>query len=280
MVVTTDRGREHADPATSERQDPDWDALITAAATKVRPPVVAQEHVRSLPSGSRPQLFRCDDGKLYAVKFRGTPHGDGRGIFTEQVVALLGRLMGAPVPVVRLITVTAELLAPLNIDLGGSPAEPGLHHGSCWAEGFSDRLDFHRYPGLNREPLAALYLLYSWLHCTGDHQVIYRDAEPHDVLSVDHGHFLPGAPNWSAQALRDHQDECQLDPAFAPLNLIDAEYEPALDKLEAITVDAIADAASTPPAEWGISQGDRVAFAGYVYRRRVKLLASFGRAAG
>src|SRR5260370_27258099 len=81
----------------------DWGSLVSAAAA-ARPPIVAQRHIKALPGGSQAQLFECDDGECYAVKFRGTPHGDGHGIFTEQVVALLGRLIDAPVPAVRLIS--------------------------------------------------------------------------------------------------------------------------------------------------------------------------------
>src|SRR6266702_4238299 len=93
-----------------------WERLITEAAARVRLPVVAQRYAGGLTSASRPQKFECDDGNLYAVKFRGNPHGNGRAIFTEQVVGLLGRLVGAPVPEVRLVSVTAELLASLSID--------------------------------------------------------------------------------------------------------------------------------------------------------------------
>jgi hypothetical protein len=275
--VNHDEAHELEGLAGAEPPGPDWDALISAAATNVRPPVVAQQHIRALPGGSRAQLFRCDDGALYAVKFRNNPHGDGRSLFTEQVVALLGKRIGAAVPDVRLVSVTAELLVPLNIDLGGGTAEPGLHHGSCWAEGFSDRLDFLRYPDRNRSAFAALRVLYSWMLCTGDHQVIYRNSEPHEVLSVDHGLFLPGSSGWSAQSLQDHRDALQLDPQFDSLKLTDDEHEPTLNLLETITDEAIADVASASPAEWGITQEERVSLARYAARRRIELLALFGR---
>jgi hypothetical protein len=280
VFVTSNAEGGQAGLAANGRQDPDWHSLLAAAATTARPPVVAQRHVRAIGSGSKPHLFKCDDGQHYAVKFRGNPHGDGRGIFTEQVVARLGQLIGAPVPEVRLVNVTAELLAPLNLDIGGGVAESGLHHGSCWAEGFSDRMNLDRYPDRNREKYAALRLLYSWLVCTGDHQVIYRDAEPHDVLSVDHGMFLPGSTGWTALSLRSFTDDVQPDQAFVALNLTEDEHAPTLDKLGTVSPEAIADVAAAPPAEWGISRDDREAFAGFVERRRVKLLASFGRSGG
>lgn len=195
-------------------------------------------------------------------------------------MALAGRLIGAPVPEVKLISITAELLAPLTIDLGGQPVTPGLHHGSRWADDFSDRSDFLRYPDANRVAFGALHLLYSWLHCAGDHQVIYRNTEPHSVLSVDHSCFLPGGTAWTAQTLQEQQDAVQMDPMFGPLTLTDDEYGGALDLLQAVAPEAIAGVAATAPDGWGVPLSDRVAFAGCIAHRRIKLLANFGRTAG
>jgi hypothetical protein len=212
------------------------------------------------------------------VKFRGNPYGNGRAIFTEQVVGLLGRLISAPVPGVKLVSVTAELIAPLSIDFNGQPATAGLHHGSCWAYDFSDRSEFLRYQDRNRPAFAALHLLYSWLGA-GDHQLIYRNSEPHDVMSVDHSAFLPGGSGWTAQSLRDQQDVLAMDANFAPLNLADEEHSEALDASTAVSPQAIAEVAATPPDDWGVPLSDRVAFAEYVARRRIVLLANFGRTA-
>jgi len=272
-------GQSAADGGGSSAE-PDWNAIIAAATERVRPAVVAQEHIERLQSASKPQKFRCDDGELYAVKFLGNPDGDGRAIFTEQITALLGRLIGAPVPEVRLVSVTAELLAPLGIEFNGVAATPGLHHGSRWAHGYSDRSGLTRYPDRNRALLAALHLLYSWMYCTDDHQVIYRNTEPHDVLSVDHSRFLPGGTGWSSQSLADRQDDFEMDPQFKTLNLDGADYDATLGRIETVGAGEIADVVGAPPDEWGVSQADRVAIAGYIAHRRTKLLANFGRAAG
>jgi hypothetical protein len=260
--------------------EPDWDQLVSDALARVRLPVVGQEYVGALSSASCPQKFNCDDGNLYLVKFRTNPHGDGRAIFTEQVVALLGQLIGAPVPQVKLISITPELLSPLNINLNGVPAAPGLHHGSRWVHDFSDRSAFLRHTDANRSLFGTLRLLYSWLYCGGDHQLIYRNSEPHDPLSIDHSSFLPDGTEWSPQTLRGLQDTVLLDPKFDPLELTEAEHDAGLDKLEAVTAETIAEVAATPPDDWGILHGNRVALARYAWRRRIKLLANFGRVTG
>jgi len=240
--------------------------------------VVAQEFVGGLTSASRPQKLRCDDGNLYAVKFRGNPYGNGRAIFTEQVVAVLGRLIGAPVPDVRLVRVTDELLSLLNLDINGQPATSGLQHGSLWQEGFSDREGLSHLDE-NRSSFAALRLLYSWLFCAGDHQFIYRNAPPRNVLSVDHSCFLPDGTAWSGRRLEEHQDSVTLDPYFDSLALKEEDQAATLDRLESVERTEIARVTATPPDEWGVLLGERVAFAEYVARRRIRLLEHFGRGA-
>src|SRR6266498_102636 len=222
-----------AESVGEEAQQPSWAELIRSAAGRVAPPVVAEEFVGGLDTASKPQTFRCDDGRLYAVKFRNNPQGDGRAIVAEHVVGLLGSLVGAPVAEVRLVRVTSELLAALNIVFnGGEPAAAGVHHGSCWADGYSDRLGIEpRYADENRQAFAALHIMYSWLHCAGDHQFIYRNAKPHEVLSVDHSYFLPDGNGWTAQRLQERQDQVELDPFFDSLALKD---EAATDDLARI----------------------------------------------
>lgn len=269
-VVVVRRDGAVSSPASS------WENLISSAGARVVPPVVAEEFVEGLLSASRPQKFRCDDGRLYAVKFQGNPYGDGRAIFTEHAVGLLGQLIGAPVAEVRRVRVTDELLALLRIDLNGQPATAGLHHGSRWEDGFSDRSALD-YADKNRVEFGALHVLYSWLHCAGDHQFIYRNAEPHDVLSVDHSCFLPEGTGWTLQRLQERQDAVELDAFFGALSLGPDEYGTSLDLLNNVRREDIALASATIPMEWGVSMAEKAIFSEYVERRRRSLLNHFGR---
>ena len=117
--------------------------LISAAAANRPAPVSAQRHDGGLPSASRPQKFTCSDHALYAIKFVQNNHGDGRGAFNEQIVALCGALIDAPVLRVELIDVPAPIAAALDRDRAAlnidfSP-QPGIHHGSRWVDNYSDR---------------------------------------------------------------------------------------------------------------------------------------------
>jgi hypothetical protein len=74
----------------------------------------ALRHEGGISSASRPQKYTCDEAALYAVKFRENQHRDGKGIFTEEVVARVGRLIGAPVARVELVRVSEELTNTLR----------------------------------------------------------------------------------------------------------------------------------------------------------------------
>jgi hypothetical protein len=262
----------------SSNTTPTWEERIAAARLSPELPVTAVQFVESLPSASRPQKFVCDDGCLYAVKFRNNLHGDGRAIFTEQVVARIGGAIGAAVPKVKVAIVEASLLGTLSIDLGAGPGvgpEPGMHHASLWQDGFTDKAEFIRYPDKNRAAFAGLQLLFS-LFQAGDHQLVYRNAEPNDPLSVDHTCFLPGGPNWTTVSLAQAKDTMELDHAFDQLNLTAEDFALVQKGLADLSDDAIAAAVAASPDDWGVPMADRVAVAEYIAQRRDLLLTKVG----
>src|SRR6478672_5229291 len=145
----------------------------------------AMRHEGGYQTATKPQKFMCDGG-LYLVKFAQNKYGNGKGIFTEQVVALAGQLIGAQVPQVALVDVPrehAEELRAQRASLGlDFDPQPGIHHGSRWADGHTDQMGI-AYEAENRERFGALQVLYTWIGGAGDHQFIYRAATPHEVLS-------------------------------------------------------------------------------------------------
>ena len=261
-----------AGPGLVEGQEQDWTALIQAASEDTPQTRTAVEWVEGLGTASQPQKFICDDAALYLVKFTNNPHGDGKGNVAEQIVARAGALIGAPVPEAGLVEVSAELLgAPQLPDFAGA----GVHHGSRWAHGYSDRQHL-AYVDENRERFGALDVLYAWMLCVGDHQWIYRNEAPHEVLSVDHTSFFPGSPAWTAEGLRAESTNPAPDATLATLNLTPTDRGPALEKLRAVSDADIARVVAAPPSEWGISVDERVALAAYLAGRKDAVLELFG----
>jgi len=260
----------------AEAGDVDVPALLAAAAAARPDPVGAKEHAGGLGSATRPQKFFCSEPRrLYAVKFAQNNHGDGRGIFNEQVVGLLGALLQAPVPRVELVLVPHLLVDDLlrdkslhNLDFD---PQAGVHHGSLWAERYSDRMTIEHVDA-NRQRFGSLDILHQWTMCSGDQQWIYSNAEPHHVLSVDHTTFFPNGSAWTKEQLEAQRSNVAPDPALAPVNLKAEDRAPALTRLRAASDGDIVAAVGRPPDEWGVSQEERAALVEYLLERRDAVL--------
>lgn len=210
------------------------------------------------------------------VKFLNNPYGNGHAIFLEQIVPLLGHLIGAPVPVVERINFDQDLIAAAKLTIDGVPPAPGLHHGSLRRLGCSDRCGIE-YAAQNISGHASLSVLYTWLHCVADHQLIYSNSAPYEVLSVDHSAFFAKEGKWDLIELLLIPSPTQFDPFFDPANVSNDDRAEALDLLAQVSPDDIALALATPPAEWGVSDAERVALAETIYERQELVLEMTGR---
>jgi hypothetical protein len=247
----------------------EWEKMITAASEKRSLPLKAQTYRnKKWSSASNPVLLACSDGQEYVVKGR----QNGRMVANEQIVGTLARKLGAPVPEVRLIDVSAELIA-LNPEM--QHMQPGLGHGSLsLLPDCTERvwLDHAKLPG-NRSRFALLAVLYGWIHAN-DHQLVYRKTPPELVFSVDHGHFFNGGPAWTPDSLNQAGRAVPDVGIVQGCQIADEELSEALKALRALNPGSISEAVATPPADWQLSIVDRVAAADYLYKRQGEILAS------
>lgn len=255
---------------------PDWDALISSTASLVAPPIEAWDITERRASASRPCFVRCEDSENYVVKFLNNPYGNGRAIFLEQVVPLLGQHIAAPVPVVERIDFDQELISAANLTIDGNPPPAGEHHGSLRRLNFSDRHGVEN-TAQNVAGHAALSVLYTWLHCVDDHQLIYGNSPPYPVLSVDHSAFFAKQGKWDPTTLQQIPPPKEFDPFFDAAHISDDDRAQSLDLLAAVSAQDIALAVATPPASWGVADAERVALAETIYERQELVLAMTGR---
>jgi HipA-like kinase len=216
---------------------------------------------RKWQSASRPVLLLCDDGKEYVVK---GSHA-GRQIVNDHIVAHLGAALGAPVSAAALVIIPDELK---QAEREMADVSAGLSHGSLWIPGCSERDDRVACSEVgNPERFALLAVLFGW--CFGnDQQFIYSNQAPRIVYSVDHGHFFPNGPDWKMENLAsaapprpDARIVGQCPSATTAMGAVIA-------KLKEISNDAILNAVSSPPDEWGLAMDERVALAQYLLERR------------
>src|SRR5208337_1393498 len=116
-----------------------------------------------------------------------------------RVIGLLGKAMQAPVGEVLFVQVSQELIDMNPAMLGHLQA--GLAHGCLFVPNVSERLGVtHFQETPNRTRFARLAVLYG-LAQANDHQFFYSSAPANLVFSFDHGHFFPGGPQWTREAL-------------------------------------------------------------------------------
>lgn len=252
----------------------DWSVLLEAARSILPQPVSAVTYDGAVPgSSSHAQRFTCSDGDTYSVKFVGNQHGS-RVLATEQIIGALALYVGAPVPAVAHVEAAEALLTANGILVNNAPAVAGVHHGSRWERGCGGRLWLEHAPDpVNRERFAALHVLYSWT-VAADHQVIYKNDPPHFVFSVDHGHFLPGGPNWSAATLAQAALPT-MDPQLASLALERSLYRPFAERLAAVTPEVIASCVARVHPSWAVPDTDLLALAEFLLVRAPQTVQLF-----
>jgi len=132
-----------------------------------------------------------------------------RSLYAEQLVGRLGPLLKAPTAPVSFGILPEELCEGAADHL-----EPGTVHLSRIIPEASDsyRCDNHQSP-TNRRRMAAFAVLKGWI-IGGDMQLLYASPTKQSnalVYSADHGQWLPGGFDWTAETLADREDDVLVD---------------------------------------------------------------------
>jgi HipA-like kinase len=244
-----------------------WQELIQAATANRQSAVNAQTYCRKKwGTNAAPVVLSCDDGNVYVVKCHDV--ASGRVPTNEQIVATLGKSIGAPVADVRLVDVPKALI---DAESELSHMKPGISHGSRLIPGCSESQGItHIDVPSNRNRFALLAVLYGWIPAS-DQQLIYALDSPHAVHSVDHGHFFPGGPAWTLAGLSGAPPATPFDWIVQGVKLTTNELENAIETLQNITSEYIATAVAAPLDQWGILPEERVALAEYLALRKEQL---------
>lgn len=246
-----------------------WKLALEKFLENPEEPVILIEIRRGWNSSARPVLARGIDKYEYVVKGRQA----GRQIIVDQVVARLGWAMGAPVGKPQIVEISQELIE-------SSPEfsflAPGKAHATHYIPGCFDDRDTIKYKDHsgNRERFSLLSVLYGWTY-SKDEQFIYQKAHPCLVYSVDHGRFLPGGYDWTAETLRSGAEAKVHSKLVSNCGLTSRDIKYALDALEAVKEEEIIEAVASPPNEWGITIEERMIMIEFFIQRRQSLLESF-----
>lgn len=208
-------------------------------------------------------MVRADDGGDYWCKVTNNPTSP-RIPINEQIAGRLGVALG--------VSVTTPALVKLD-GIAGWEFHPGLHVEAGWAHGcaavagaFETRSLEHRSDDDNRRRHAGFYALMDWL-AGADQQWLYSSVEQNAYFSHDHGHFFPGGPNWTTEALAAVGVGDRTLPV-PPDGLDGAELARLAAAIESMTKDDIDSVMSNIPADWPVTDDELAALSNFLEARQ------------
>lgn len=221
---------------------------------------------QSVQGGSGAFLALASDQNQYWVK----PSNNGqspRVPVTEQLVARAGRLIGAPVCIVRTIEITADTAGwPYR---PGLKLEPGIAHASLAIHAATETRSFetNRTLDQNAERHAYLMALYDWCW-GGDDQWLMATTDEHRYYSHDHGWYLPPTgPGWTAESLLTHVAAAH-EMAADVAGISAAGASKVAEALMSVTREQILEAVAMIPSDWPVSNDELEAVAFFLDQRR------------
>ncbi|MBD2691949.1 HipA family kinase [Anabaena catenula] len=245
-----------------------WKLSLEKLLKNPEEPVLITTLLSGWNSAARPVRAKGIDNCDYVVKGQQA----GRQIINDQIVARLGLAMGAPVGKPQIVEISPELL---ELDPEFAFLAPGKAHATHFIRDCLDDHDMRKYKDHtgNRERFALLSVLFGWVY-SQDQQFIYQKAHPCLVYSVDHGHFFPSGPDWTAESLNNASEAKPDQRIVSVCSLKDNEIRQALSVLETVTEEMIIQAVVSPPNEWGITMNERITMLEFFIKRQQELLES------
>lgn len=216
--------------------------------------------------GSLPFKGLASDGEVYWIKSPSNRQSS-RVPTTEQLIAGMGRLIGAPVCETRLLSISKEFDGEI-LD-NGTVLEAGIAHasrdvGNCSFDKWYEPQ--YRAQDDNRRRHAGYFALFDW--CWGDDmQWLYDLQDDRKTYSHDHGHFLPGAPNWTVVTLAQSA-ELPHELSADGNGLDDNELVRLAVRLESLTMNEIAGVVRMIPAAWPVTDEELEIVAAFFDFRR------------
>ncbi|MCA9086096.1 MAG: hypothetical protein KDA81_18690 [Planctomycetaceae bacterium] len=217
--------------------------------------------------GSRPFHASADNGETYWVKQIENLQSS-RVPVTEQIIAGCGQLIGAPVRPCSLMLIPSDFDGDMLMN--GTVLRTGIAHASLHLDkGFFNKTwgPENRNLDDNRKRHAAYFAFFDW--CWGDdRQWLYDTAADMMTWSHDHGHFLPGGPDWSTTMLQAEVNAVHpLDTS--PEGLDYNELERVAGVLENMQPEHLVEVLCRIPTSWQVSDQELEAVGWFLDCRRL-----------
>jgi hypothetical protein len=258
----------------------DWAGAIALQQTAALPDATAHTWIREVETGSRPQIWECDDGCTYYVKHANNPQDHGntvagaRVLVAERVFGLLAERLGAPCGITRVIDVPQGLIDAVKLVYpDGRALASGLAHGSREIPDVQPGPPPTETASENKTRYARLTILHAWF-VPGDVQWLHGVSPPHLIWSVDHAFYLPGQNLWNAQQLLTQPYPVIAGP-FPGAGLSEDDLHTEFAPLTALTECDLAQIIGSIPPEWGVPLSDLVELGRWLWSRFERLRAEW-----
>jgi hypothetical protein len=245
--------------------------------------IQAVQHVRRMRGGAQSHLMRAADGHYYVVKFQNNPQ-HRRVLANELLATRLAEHVGLSVPGVRVIEVDPWLIAhtpELVIELAGrtEPCAPGLQFASRFVlDPFAGQvLDYLPDEALDRVAnlgeFAGMLCIDKWTGNTNGRQAVFAKRHQQRLfraIFIDQGYcFNAGEWNFIDSPLRGVYARNRVYASVAGWQ----SFEPWLERIEQMTIEALADCAEGLPPEWYGDPDDLERLLLQLHERRSKVRA-------
>ena len=235
----------------------------------------ALQHIRSMEIGfTKPQLFRCNDGRDYVVKFMSNPMGL-RSLFSELICYRLGVLLQIPIPEATIVRIDERLINSNSI-LRNLKVMPGPHFGSLYIPD-TQHLSSKLVPKCHRPDIIASVIVFDhWItnydRWTNSTNILVKKSD-RSLLFIDHANAFDKWKPYAMKRLRERVDLIwgHVYEQFAPYIDSKTLFEPVFTRLEAITPDVLWQQLKDIPPEWGMSPSELEEFVEHLMERKRRL---------
>jgi hypothetical protein len=186
--------------------------------------VHAVQFIRKMRGGSQPALIRCNDGKLYVVKFFNNPQGPN--VLANEVLGnVLLNALNLPSPRWKTVFISRRFIEKntgifFETRSGYTAIESGLHFGS---EFLGDEKTGHVYEWLpnafcsrvaNSKDFMGIRIFDVWTNHCDHRQSLYTTGDGNTsflAVFIDNGHLF-GGPEWGRKSRQG--ESLRLDKRF------------------------------------------------------------------
>lgn len=225
---------------------------------------------------TKPQLFRCTDGKKYIVKFKNNPLGK-KTLSNEFVAYRLGSMLNLPVAECQAVYLS-EGLIHLYPSLKEMNIESGPHLGISFYENAIETDNEKRISKCsNLDKASGMIAFDHWIHNWDRHNRTISNLliAENKIIMIDHANCFDG-PNWSVDSLKKNQKKStvywgQMYNRF--VRYIDGNnpFGDDLSAIESLGKSEIKEVLEDIPKEWGLNRDEIQALADYLIYRKSRV---------